>query len=71
MLRGMFPSHEWIEWKFPVISTGFFDAKENRRRYFDWCGKELGYTKMEDWYAAKTSLPFFRSSAFGNSPPHV
>ena len=30
--------------------------KDNHKKYADWLGKELGYTKMEHWYNIKWDL---------------
>ncbi len=46
----VFPEFNWLEWKFKRVPLGFWNDKDNRKKYFIWLGKELGYEKMEDWY---------------------
>src|SRR5438128_464072 len=53
MLRHFYPQHEWLPWKFASVPKGFWDHKSNRRQFFDWLGKELHCSKMEDWYKLK------------------
>eukprot|EP00026_Physarum_polycephalum_P002443 Phypoly_transcript_02449.p1 GENE.Phypoly_transcript_02449~~Phypoly_transcript_02449.p1 ORF type:complete len:911 (+),score=126.14 Phypoly_transcript_02449:48-2780(+) len=42
------------------IPSEFWENTANVRRYLQFVGKQLGYTKMEDWYLAKISdfLPY-------------
>ncbi len=37
-------------WLYGPVPTGFWHDRENRHRYLDWLGEQLGYTKPEDWY---------------------
>ncbi|MBI2757063.1 MAG: hypothetical protein HYX49_00115 [Chloroflexi bacterium] len=50
ILARHFPKHKWLEWKFVRTPHNFWFPMANRRRYMDWLGNKLGYTKMEDWY---------------------
>ena len=49
-VKAMFPDYEWLEWKFGVVTTGFWQNTNNRKLFTDWLGKELGYTEPEHWY---------------------
>jgi very-short-patch-repair endonuclease len=49
-LRGVYPDYKWLEWKLIMVSNGFWKDINNQKLYADWLGKELGYTKLEDWY---------------------
>jgi hypothetical protein len=49
-VMDLIPRRDWCEWKFGQIPMGFWDLPENRRRYFRWLGKELGFRSPEDWY---------------------
>ena len=49
-LKSIFPDYEWIDWKFEHTTNGFWQDTNNHKLYADWLGKELGYTKPEDWY---------------------
>lgn len=49
-LQSIFPKHKWIFWKFERVPRGFWRDKSNRKEYFDWLGKQLGYKQLDDWY---------------------
>jgi hypothetical protein len=50
VVAGVLRGHDWCEWKFHNVPSGFWQAAENRRRYLRWLGKELGFRRPEDWY---------------------
>jgi hypothetical protein len=52
-VRRMVPDHPWIEWRFNMVSNGFWSSWDNRRAYFEWLSKDLGLTSMNDWYSVK------------------
>ncbi len=37
-------------WLYGPVPSGFWDLAENRQRYVEWLGEQLGFTKLEDWY---------------------
>jgi len=45
-----FPEHEWLGWQFRAAPRRWWDNRDNQSKYLQWLGKQLGYTKMEDWY---------------------
>ena len=45
----LFPKHRWQQWKFPKVPCGFWHQAENRRRYLEWLGRQLGFRRPEDW----------------------
>lgn len=49
-LQVIYPSHNWMPWKFAQAPRGFWEKQENWRRFFDWLGTQLGYKDMNDWY---------------------
>ncbi|MCP4659821.1 MAG: hypothetical protein GY856_30835 [bacterium] len=51
VIIASFPEHEWLEWRFYKVALGFWNNADNRRRYFEWLGKRLGFEKTEDWYS--------------------
>jgi hypothetical protein len=50
IVKDYFPHYPWHEWRFLQVPNGFWDARSNRRRYLDWVGEQLGFSKPEDWY---------------------
>ena len=55
-LKEFFPDYDWKEWLFGKTPNGFWASPDNRRRYMEWLGKELGYEKPEDWYKISKDL---------------
>ena len=53
ILKNLFPSKEWLPWKFNRVIQYFWDSVENQKWYMDWLFKELGYESDEDWYIIK------------------
>jgi len=51
----LFPDHAWEEWRFQRVPTGFWHQAENRRRYMQWLGRQLGYCQIEDWRRVRKS----------------
>jgi len=50
LLRIAYPEHKWLPWKFAHKPVSFWRSLDNQREYLDWLGKELKFTRMEDWY---------------------
>jgi hypothetical protein len=50
-LQFVYPSHNWLPWKFSqALSSGYWNSKAHQRHFLDWLGQELGYSNPEDWY---------------------
>jgi hypothetical protein len=47
---SVYPEHPFIPWKFSKLQSSYWDDMENRRRFFDWLGKELSIHDKSDWY---------------------
>jgi len=63
ILKKVFPNYNWLEWKMNMVPPNFWKNRNNRIRYMNFLFKELGFTKMEDWYKVKSSD--FKSSIIG------
>jgi hypothetical protein len=50
-VKQCFPEYDWQEWLFAKVPVGFWSLKENRRRYMQWLGQQLGFRRPQDWYA--------------------
>lgn len=46
----VFSDYEWLPWKFNTVPKGFWDDKENVKKYMNWLGNQLNVNTMEDWY---------------------
>ncbi|MFW6059087.1 MAG: hypothetical protein ACODAQ_02835 [Phycisphaeraceae bacterium] len=49
-LKDYKPRVKWREWEFGAVTQGFWQKRENRIRYMNWLGEQLGFRKAEDWY---------------------
>lgn len=54
ILKKIYPQFKWLGWKFSSAPNNFWDNIENVKEYGYWLGKELGYTKLDDWYKINT-----------------
>jgi hypothetical protein len=61
LLKQAFPNVDWKPWCFGRVERGFWQSRENQRKYMDWLGNELAYSKMEDWYQIKTDDVYSRN----------
>jgi len=41
-LTTVYSEHPWQEWKFEIVSNGFWDNETNVAKYLEWAGKEIG-----------------------------
>lgn len=66
--------HDWKPWLFRKAPSGLWKDPENRRRYMDWLGRKLGFSRPEDWYQLRqrhlaenhgcTFLQYYNGSPF-------
>jgi hypothetical protein len=64
LIISIYSDHNWKEWLFVNAPMRFWDSKENRHRYLDWLGKQLGFKEPNDWYNI-TRRDFARKSGGG------
>jgi hypothetical protein len=50
LVMALYPNHQWLVWKFEIVPKGFWEIKENQKKFMDWIGLELGFKVMDDWY---------------------
>ena len=53
LLQSLYPNAKWLPWKFTTTPQNFWRDPANQRAYLEWLGKELGYSKREDWYKVR------------------
>lgn len=51
-LLAVYPDYSWMVWKFSSVPNGFWNLL-NQKKFFDWLGNELHFTRTEDWYHLK------------------
>jgi hypothetical protein len=49
-MRGVYPTHDWAEWKFQRTNPQFWATEGNRRKCMEYVGKEIGIHQLSDWY---------------------
>ena len=49
VVRDYHPTYDWKEWLFPRPPRRFWADRQNRRRYLDWLGEQLGFAHPDDW----------------------
>lgn len=47
------PRKKWQPWCFHTVPQGYWQDIDNRRTYMRWLGKQIGFTKLSDWYRLK------------------
>ena len=64
-LKDVYPEYDWMPWKFNSgANKRFWKETENRKKFFDWIGKELKIEKMEDW----SKIDFFQFKKVSGNP---
>jgi len=53
LIKTIYSNEKWLEWKFLQVPQGFWKNLDNQKKYMKWLSKQLGYTKIEDWYKIK------------------
>lgn len=51
-------------WQYPTVPAGYWSNIDTHRRYFDWLGKRLNISTMDDWYRV-TKQHFVENSGYG------
>lgn len=64
-LKNLFPEHNWNPSRFKTVPKGHWSEVEAQREHLNKVGKELGVTKLDDWYKF-TSVEFRKRALFIN-----
>ena len=48
-LKAAYPNYQWLPWMFENVPVGFWDEQSNRRWYLTWLGKQLRFTRVDQW----------------------
>lgn len=49
LLSAMYPNHNWLPWKWDRCPKKFWDDVNNKKKFLDWAGKQLGINEPKDW----------------------
>jgi hypothetical protein len=68
----VFPTYEWLPWKFASIPKNYWDDVNNQIKFINWAGKELKIKEMSDWYnvsykVGKSILSSIQFQGFGRT----
>ena len=55
VMKALQIAYPEVVWKFHQVSSSFWEDIANIRAFFDWLGKDIGISKMEDWYKVRIS----------------
>ena len=50
LLKEAYPEHDWKPWLFHKVPKGFWNSKENQRKFLDWIGDQMSIKTFSDWY---------------------
>jgi hypothetical protein len=49
-LSAVYPEHKFDVWRFGTVPEGFWDSRENLKKFFDWAHKDLQLKTLDGWY---------------------
>ena len=49
-VMSSYPEHNWMPWRFRIISRFCWRDNKNHRLFFDWISTSLNHTDKTDWY---------------------
>src|SRR5688572_7922102 len=58
MLQHIYPTFQFLPWKFDQVPKGFWPKIENQKTYITWLEQQLNINKKEDWYHVTTTQIF-------------
>jgi hypothetical protein len=50
MLQAIYPSHNWIAWKFKQVSKRYWDLEKSQKEFVEWLSPLLHIKDLNDWY---------------------
>ena len=56
MLSEVYPTYEWLPWKFNQIPKHFWDDTTKQIKFMDWVSKELKIEDKSDWYRIRQEV---------------
>lgn len=54
-VMDVYRNRTWNEWMFARVPVGYWQKKENRKRYMNWLSRKLGMKKPGDWTRIRKS----------------
>ena len=49
LVMSVYPEHNWLPWKFGKVPVGYWNTKDNQRKFMDWFATQSGIYCMEHW----------------------
>lgn len=50
IITTIYNNHNWLPWKFKVVSDGYWQDENNVKKYLNWLSEKLNIKSKEDWY---------------------
>jgi hypothetical protein len=62
LLSQIYPSYDWLPWKFRGCPHFFWNNTQNQQKFMDWAGTQLNVKEMNDWYKVTEYVSVMRYS---------
>jgi hypothetical protein len=56
LLSTVYPEYNWLPWKFKKCPVGYWENRENVKKFMDWAGEQLVVTDFSDWYKVLSAV---------------
>ncbi len=53
MLSSVYSEYAWLPWLFNNTPKGYWNSKQNQRKFFDWLAQQLQIRSPNDWYTVR------------------
>jgi hypothetical protein len=50
LIQSVYPSHEWLIWRFDIVPKGYWNSLENQKQFMKWLEKKLHISNVKEWY---------------------
>lgn len=50
LIISIYPTYNWLPWRFNVVSETIWNDKNNQLNYMEWLSEKLNIKSKEDWY---------------------
>ena len=57
-VQKMFPTYDWLPWKFGSCPRHYWHSVDNQKKYVKWLENELKINEKSDWYKVTVKVFF-------------
>jgi hypothetical protein len=58
LLIAVYPEYEWLPWKFTQSPKNYWIDIQNKKKFLDWAGKQLGIKEPSDWHKVTPKVEY-------------